>query len=53
VVLVKRVGVTVDETAERLGYAETSSFIAAFKRWKGVSPGSYKRTSGEQAVGKD
>ncbi len=34
---------TVDEVAERLGYAETSSFAHAFKRWKGISPGAYRR----------
>ena len=33
---------TIDEIAQRLGYADTSAFIAAFKRWKGVPPGSYK-----------
>jgi AraC-like DNA-binding protein len=33
---------TVDAIAVRLGYADTSSFTAAFKRWKGVSPRSYK-----------
>lgn len=27
-----------DEIADRLGYAEASSFIHAFKRWKGHSP---------------
>lgn len=31
------------EVAERLGYAEASSFVHAFKRWKGVAPGSYRR----------
>ena len=30
---------TVAEVAERLGYAEPASFIHAFKRWKGVTPG--------------
>jgi AraC-like DNA-binding protein len=35
---------TVDEIAQRLGYADTSSFVAAFKRWKGVPPGEYKRS---------
>jgi AraC-like DNA-binding protein len=35
---------TVDEIAQRLGYADTSSFVAAFKRWKGIPPGEYKRT---------
>jgi AraC-like DNA-binding protein len=33
---------TVDEIAQRLGYAETSAFIAAFKRWKGMPPRGYK-----------
>ncbi len=35
---------TIDEIAARLDYADTSSFVAAFKRWKGVPPGEYKRT---------
>lgn len=35
---------TVDEIAVRLDYADTSSFVAAFKRWKGVPPGEYKRS---------
>jgi AraC-like DNA-binding protein len=30
--------ITVDEVAARLGFSEASSFISAFKRWKGVSP---------------
>lgn len=30
---------SVTEVAERLGYAEPASFIHAFKRWTGVSPG--------------
>jgi AraC-like DNA-binding protein len=34
---------SVDEIAQRLGYADTSSFVSAFKRWKGVPPGAYKR----------
>jgi AraC-like DNA-binding protein len=33
---------TLDEIAERVGYADTSSFIAAFKRWSGVAPGKYR-----------
>jgi AraC-like DNA-binding protein len=32
-----------DEVASRLGYAERTSFAHAFKRWKGASPGSYRR----------
>lgn len=31
-----------DEVAERLGYSERTSFAHAFKRWKGVAPGSYR-----------
>ena len=40
---------TIDEVAERLGYAEASSFVHAFKRWKGVAPGAYRqgRSGGE------
>jgi AraC-like DNA-binding protein len=33
---------SVDAIAERLGYADTSSFTAAFKRWKGVPPRGYR-----------
>jgi AraC-like DNA-binding protein len=33
---------TLDQIAERVGYADTSSFIAAFKRWSGVAPGRYR-----------
>ena len=36
---------TVEEVAERLGYSEASSFVHAFKRWKGVSPRAYRRAS--------
>ncbi len=32
-----------DEVANRLGYAERASFAHAFKRWKGTSPGSYRK----------
>lgn len=33
----------VEQVAERLGYAETASFIHAFKRWTGESPCAYRR----------
>ncbi len=33
---------SVEDIAERLGYAESSSFIHAFKRWKGAAPRSYR-----------
>jgi AraC-like DNA-binding protein len=35
-------GMTLDAIAERLGYTETSTFVAAFKRWKGVPPRRYR-----------
>jgi AraC-like DNA-binding protein len=31
-----------DEVAVRLGYSETSSFIHAYKRWKGMSPSEFR-----------
>lgn len=34
---------SVEDVAIRLGYAEASSFIYAFKRWKGVTPAAYVR----------
>jgi AraC-like DNA-binding protein len=34
---------TVEDVAQRLGYAEASSFIHAFKRWKGTTPAAYVR----------
>jgi AraC-like DNA-binding protein len=33
----------VEDVALRLGYAEASSFIHAFKRWKGVTPAAHTR----------
>lgn len=36
-------GLTVEQVAERLGYADKSSFHRAFKQWRGVSPGSVGR----------
>lgn len=34
---------TVDDVAQRLGYAEASSFIHAFKRWRGVTPHAFRQ----------
>lgn len=39
--LLRTGGLTVEEVARRLGYAETASFTHAFTRWKGVSPRRY------------
>lgn len=36
-------GMTLDSIAERLGYADTSSFAAAFKRWKGMPPHRFRQ----------
>jgi AraC-like DNA-binding protein len=33
---------SIDQIAQRLGYADASAFISAFKRWKGVAPGGYR-----------
>lgn len=36
-------GLTLEEIAARLGYAEVSNFIHAFKRWKGLAPHQYRQ----------
>ncbi|MFC3961398.1 AraC family transcriptional regulator [Nocardia jiangsuensis] len=35
---------SVDDVALRLGYAEATPFIHAFKRWTGTTPAAYRRT---------
>jgi AraC-like DNA-binding protein len=39
--LLTRARLGVEDTALRLGYAEASSFIHAFKRWHGTTPAAY------------
>jgi AraC-like DNA-binding protein len=34
----------VDQIAQRLGFADTSSFFHAFKRWTGQTPAQFRRT---------
>jgi AraC-like DNA-binding protein len=34
-------GRPVDEVARRVGYADTSAFSRAFKRWSGATPAAY------------
>jgi AraC-like DNA-binding protein len=34
------------EIAERLGYADVTTFIEAFRRWKGMPPSEYRRSQG-------
>lgn len=41
--LLTKGAIPVEDVAVRLGYAEASSFIHAFKRWKGVTPIAYVR----------
>lgn len=36
-------GLSVEQVAHRLGYAETASFTHAFTRWKGMSPRAFSR----------
>lgn len=36
---------SIEQVAERLGYAETTSFINAFKRWNGTTPHAYRRSA--------
>ncbi|WP_186274127.1 AraC family transcriptional regulator [Mycobacterium kubicae] len=36
---------SVEDVALRLGYAEATSFIAAFKRWTGTTPARYQRAA--------
>jgi AraC-like DNA-binding protein len=37
---------TVEEVAQRLGYAETSSFTHAFRRWTGQAPRAHRKAAG-------
>jgi AraC-like DNA-binding protein len=41
--LLSQVGLTVEQVARRLGYAETAAFNHAFARWFGVAPNEYRR----------
>ena len=40
--LLSTAGLSVDAVAERLGFANPAGFINAFKRWKGVPPGTWR-----------
>ncbi len=41
--LLTQVGLTVEQVARRLGYAETAAFNHAFSRWFGLAPNEYRR----------
>lgn len=40
--LLGETGLTVEQTAHRLGYAEPAAFIHAFRRWTGTTPGAWR-----------
>lgn len=40
--LLSRHGLTVSEVAERVGFSDPSAFHRSFKKWTGLSPGSYR-----------
>lgn len=40
--LLSQVGLSVEQVARRLGYAETSAFNHAFSRWFGLAPNEYR-----------
>jgi AraC-like DNA-binding protein len=49
--LLRRGGLSVDEVAERVGYASGSTFSTAFRRQTGVAPGRFGRGAGEAISG--
>ncbi len=49
----KTTGLTMEEIAVRLGYADAPSFSHAFKRWTGMAPGSMRESNGGRANGRD
>ena len=44
--LIAKARLTHAEIAERLGYADVTTFIEAFRRWKGMPPSEYRRQQG-------
>jgi AraC-like DNA-binding protein len=49
--LVDEVRQTLAEEAARLGYTEPAAFIAAFKRWKGMTPTAYRESRQRRGPG--
>jgi len=44
--LMAAASLTHGEIAERLGYADVTTFIEAFRRWKGMPPSEFRRSNG-------
>lgn len=49
--LMTSASLTHSEIAERLGYADVTTFIEAFRRWKGVPPSEFRKAQGLQRPG--
>ncbi|MDE2401064.1 MAG: AraC family transcriptional regulator [Burkholderiales bacterium] len=47
--LMTSASLTHSEIAERLGYADVTTFIEAFRRWKGMAPSEYRQHHGLSA----
>ena len=47
--LMTTASLTHGEIAERLGYADVTTFIEAFRRWKGVPPSEFRKLNGLSA----
>jgi AraC-like DNA-binding protein len=43
--LLTSAGLTVEQTARQLGYADTSSFVHAYRRWTGTTPGQLRQVT--------
>jgi AraC-like DNA-binding protein len=46
-------GLSIEQVAERIGYSEASSFVHAFRRWKGISPRRWAQVAGGGTAGPD